>query len=304
MASGSTSIIGYKAGQNAWAGSIIRLGWHRDTSSGQWAHEEVIAIARDHWRILQGDECLLPGAAAYDCIAIDPLRADRVFLGRNGNLAYIDGLKVTSITIGGLAGGALSTDIDKVKAWDGGYSIKTGTGQIYANEPARDIAEEIAKLGHNGGPSLNAPPAFDGIMYWRNSSAQNIANNTATAVEWDTFKYDSRPDEHILEGPNNSRFRVPHGVTKARVAFESQWNETNATGQREAYIDKVGGTMQPVAMQTPNATGQTRVPCTTGWFEVKAGDYLTLVARQDSGGTRTHYANIQIEWGRAIGRAV
>lgn len=111
---------------------------------------------------------------------------------------------------------------------------------------------------------------------WQNTTAQSLANNAATALQWDTVNADSD------QGYNNgTRFTCPvigwYSISGAAVFA------ANATGTRTAQI-AINGT--PVAFgfgQVPAASG-VRTAVSAGIIHhLNVGDYVELWATQSSG---------------------
>ncbi|MDJ0762290.1 MAG: hypothetical protein QNJ97_04805 [Myxococcota bacterium] len=110
----------------------------------------------------------------------------------------------------------------------------------------------------------------------RNSSNQEIANNTTTVLNFNDTKFDTDHMHDIVS--NNSRITF-QTAGKYLVTGQAQW-ESNSTGRRMLDIFLNNGTI--IAATDRSAIEQSRSEVVTLW-EFNTGDYIELRAFQDSG---------------------
>lgn len=116
-----------------------------------------------------------------------------------------------------------------------------------------------------------------------NSAVQNLANNTATAVTFDTELFDT--DTIHSTASNTSRFTVPSGKGgkwrfTTNIAFAA-----NATGWRGIYLFKNGTTkIIGSAMRHLPTSGASTSCVTSVTIDLVATDYIEVYAIQTSGG--------------------
>lgn len=115
----------------------------------------------------------------------------------------------------------------------------------------------------------------------RNSTNISIANNTATALTFDTERWDSENIHSTVT--NTSRLTcVTAGLYE--IKMQALW-DVNATGVREGYIRLNGTTL--LALEDKNATSVAAIgtgQLVTTQYRLIVGDYVEAVVAQTSGG--------------------
>lgn len=113
------------------------------------------------------------------------------------------------------------------------------------------------------------------------STDQTIANNTNTAVTWDTEDFDT--DGFHSTSSNTSRFTIPSGKAGKYLCTATWRWDNNATGDRYVAIWKNG-----VAAKTFFTAATTNYPSgtVTAVLNLAVNDYVEFYAVQNSGGNR------------------
>lgn len=113
-----------------------------------------------------------------------------------------------------------------------------------------------------------------------NSAAQSLANNTLTAITWDTESLDT--DAIHSTASNTSRLVVPAGLAGIWAISGQLEFAANATGVREIDVRKNGSTVIAFAKRDADASVATVVPVTL-IVQLAAADYVELLGWQNSG---------------------
>jgi hypothetical protein len=128
-----------------------------------------------------------------------------------------------------------------------------------------------------------ATPSFVGVSLQKTGDV-TIANNTYTALLWDTENFDT--DAFHSTVTNTSRITIPSGKGgKYQINAQVRWDD-NTTNSREIELRK-NNTLVKTAYIAPSAVYPSNMMSVI--IELVATDYLEIFARQDSGGTRTLY---------------
>lgn len=128
-----------------------------------------------------------------------------------------------------------------------------------------------------GGPGNNAMPAAR--VY--NSAAISLANYTATALTFNSERYDN--DSIHSTSSNTGRLTATTaGVYQitGHVGFAG-----SGTGRRQIYIRLNGSTLIGVQDGVPYTSGSDCYLTVTAEYKLAATDYVELVAFQNSGGS-------------------
>lgn len=114
------------------------------------------------------------------------------------------------------------------------------------------------------------------------TAAESIANNTNTAIPWDTADVDELA---AWSSGAATRLTVPSGITKVRLAANLGF-ATNVTGIRRVQLFKNGTTVAGQFYQdvVGNSTSQTVHNVHSAILTVTAGDYFECMVLQSSGG--------------------
>jgi len=115
------------------------------------------------------------------------------------------------------------------------------------------------------------------------TTVQAIANDTETAITWDSEINDS--DEFHEGVTNPTRFTIPTGVSKVFVSASISF-ASNVNGIRAVYIKRNGATAVglPYDTRSGNASGIS-IGISSAVIDVIAGDYFELWVKQTSGGS-------------------
>lgn len=152
--------------------------------------------------------------------------------------------------------------------------------QAPSGSPADSALSDISLRLFGDGDSFRGASA-------RLTANESIANNTTTAIPWDSTVEDVGGFWSAL---NPTRLTVPTGVTRVRVTGNVNW-EPNASGKRIAWVDRNGAPFvgRPVVEQQAvgSAGSNTRQNLTAGPIAVTAGDYFELKVLQNSGASRS-----------------
>jgi hypothetical protein len=123
-------------------------------------------------------------------------------------------------------------------------------------------------------------PSFVGCRLTK-TAAQTIANNTSTALTWDSEVFDVGGFHDNVT--NNTRITIPTGKTGYYlVVIHHRW-DTNATGIREHMIYVNGSTEYQVMQISAASAGRTKFTASQILL-LSAGDYVESFALQTSGG--------------------
>jgi hypothetical protein len=221
-----------------------------------------------------------------------------VLLSRGNDYTATNGTTIT-LTTATVAGDIIEvfanqtiplTDTYSQTVSDGRFiknTLTTTTGDIIyasaANTPARlaiGSTDQVLKVS-GGIPAWGAAPAASFVGCSIYNSSTTFANNTATALDFDTEEFDT--DAFHSTTTNKSRMTIPSGkagkyLVIGRISFAA-----NATGLRQARINK-NGNIQALSSMSAFAGGGNNITV-SGIFNTSVGDYLDLVAYQTSGGT-------------------
>jgi len=138
----------------------------------------------------------------------------------------------------------------------------------------------------SGVPSWATPaagtPTFVGASVY-NSALQTIANNTYTALTFNTEQFDTNAFHSTAT--NTSRFTIPAGYAGKYLINGQVLADNNATGTRSFYFYKNGAGF----LYTTNVQGSTIEPSLTASYiaDLAVGDYVELFYWQNSGASRT-----------------
>lgn len=225
---------------------------------------------------------------------------------------WSSGTRITIVTPGNYVLTALATwaanpSNGAIKIYKNGVEVARSQVVLTSADPrSQSVSRSIALtasdyiecfLEQNTGAGVNATGSMQAAWVggtgaaWGNSAAkaasagvQTFTTGTETAVEWaaaDDFDTDNLHDTVT----NNNRITcvVPGTyLVNATVQFG-----VNATGSRQAYLRKNGTTIFAID-NTPAASVLFSAACNpTGIVQLAVGDYVEVLAQQDSGATRT-----------------
>jgi hypothetical protein len=130
-----------------------------------------------------------------------------------------------------------------------------------------------------------AAASFVGCQLEVSNQAQTIANNTDTVVECPTELIDT--DGFHSNTTNNGRITIPTGkggkyLISGYIVFPA-----NSSGNRRLKIRKNGSVSERSYTTIVGPTSAFQVVQNTGIHNLSAGDYVEMLAFQDSGSTLT-----------------
>lgn len=134
-------------------------------------------------------------------------------------------------------------------------------------------------LNSSGGTSSGSN-VFSGCAV-TNSGNQTATTGVNLTLTWDTESYDT--DSYHSTSSNTSRITVPFSG-KYLFFCDVLW-DTNTTGRRIAFFQK-NGSVATSSVDTRGAVSSTEQVIATV-LDLVAGDYVELIAFQDSGANRT-----------------
>lgn len=175
------------------------------------------------------------------------------------------------------------------------FAPSTGTefveGSVFELRMAQTFAPGQHTFDHDIGYWLPATPTaseqrsalgvgFAGCRLYRTSN-QSIANDTVTSILWNAESYDTH-DFHSLS-TNTDRVTIPAGMGGYyMVTCAAQWS-AGTSGERSINIRLNGSNYQRNSVTTANADAMSA----TTVLPMVAGDYISAVAYQVSGGSLT-----------------
>lgn len=142
---------------------------------------------------------------------------------------------------------------------------------VAAAAPAR--AESNLAYSGNTGPYSIAKTVLQ-----RQSTSQSINNNTSTNVSWDT-----KVQDDVAAWTSGANITVPAGYGHAYITVFITWSANN-NGSRAAWIYN-GSAILTHTQHLPNVGSETTTFVNTRRLSVTAGQTLTIVVYQDSGGS-------------------
>jgi hypothetical protein len=128
-----------------------------------------------------------------------------------------------------------------------------------------------------------SPTGPQGALLTKNAQ-QTIANNTVTAVIWQTVVYDTRG---FFSSANNTRLTVPPGVRLVRASGCAAWVAANFRRDLVIHKNGVDFTGQGRAQFISGLAIEGNMNVVSAPVQVVAGDYFELVVFQNVGGNET-----------------
>jgi hypothetical protein len=138
----------------------------------------------------------------------------------------------------------------------------------------------------------SASSGFKGVsLYKSGGGTQTIANNTNTAITFDSEFFDT--DGFHSTSTNTSRITIPAGMSgKYSVVSTALTWDINGTGKRGLGIYKNGAALTSSLEIIPSGSIYVSNALSVV-IDLSAGDYIELYAIQTSGGNLTAYARNQ-----------
>jgi hypothetical protein len=131
---------------------------------------------------------------------------------------------------------------------------------------------------------------FRGCSLYQNLASTSIANNTATAMAYDTEAFDT--DGFHDNVTNNSRITIPAGLGGYYLIRLNTRFEPNGTGSRRGYVAVNGSQVTDLPEFAPSATLYVN-GLGSVILKLNAGDYIQHFVIQASGGNLPIYARAE-----------
>lgn len=163
----------------------------------------------------------------------------------------------------------------------------TGTVDVFCDIPT----PRASWLNNSGVLAFDTGTRVNRGVTVKLTAVQSVVNNANQTVGWSATLFD---DASFYSGGANTRLTVPAGVTRVRVAFGATF-APNANGYRRAQALLNGATsgsgMPSASTVSVGASDNTFLGASGGPVVVTPGDYVTLIAFQNSGGAVNLTAN-------------
>jgi hypothetical protein len=191
---------------------------------------------------------------------------------------------------------------------DSNANLGLNDGNLWLGDMAHNAGHGVAKviMSDQGSPSVS-PPSNHGLVWYDDaagalklrtdtglirqmlhagcrvyhSAAQSIGSGTSTALSFNSERHDS--DGFHSTSSNTNRITIPAGMGGKYVISGQVRFAANATGFREVSI-RVGGATTIAIQDTLAVGGVPTILSITTVYELAAGDYVELLAYQNSGG--------------------
>ena len=256
------------------------------------------------WDIPQSTDLVKDGATAIAALGQD---IDTAFIDLKGgttgqvlskasntDLDYTwvtDAGDISGVTAGtGISGGGTSGTVtitnSMATAIDAKGDLIAGTGADAFDRLAVGTNGQVLTADSTVATGLkwataSSTPTFVGISGVK-STSQSIANNTETAVTFDTEDFDTNGFHD--NATNNSRITIPSGYAGKYLFTYMVTFVSNSTGIRYLGIRKNGTVVKYPAENSAIATDSTPLSFSV-ILNLAVGDYVDIVAYQNSGGS-------------------
>ncbi len=137
-------------------------------------------------------------------------------------------------------------------------------------------------LGTDGATASWVPNGATLYTAVSRNATQSVNNGTFTTITWDTG--DSN-DHGIWNAGNPTRLTVPAGEGGLYFGYAKISYAANSNGVRYIYLNKNGAGTNFLDNQNANGSGVPTYKSFSFLIPLLAGDYLTMQAYQDSGGS-------------------
>jgi hypothetical protein len=135
-------------------------------------------------------------------------------------------------------------------------------------------------FAYDGAAWHSVAPGFVGCRAY-NDGLQSIANNTATAVTFNSEEFDTSAIHSISS--NTSRFTVPTGYAGKWQFSPKACFAANATGIRYMWLRKNGVDVIGATVSGVPTTAEMASMCATVTIDLVAADYVEMFVYQTSG---------------------
>lgn len=113
---------------------------------------------------------------------------------------------------------------------------------------------------------------------WERTTDYNLASGTAQTVSWQNEYGDT-------DGMWSSGTNITINTAGVYIAIFQCWWNSNATGRRQAIIQKNGSDSSPGQQALPTVNGSAIILQASLMTSFAESDYITAVVRQTGGGT-------------------
>lgn len=201
---------------------------------------------------------------------------------------------ITGVTAGtGISGGGTSGDVTITNSMataidaKGDLIVGTGSDTFAKLSVGSNGYIPMAASGETTGLKYSPAQTLHGVSLYDSGSVQSLANNTATALTFNSENYDT--DGYHSTSSNTSRITIPSGLGGYYLITVSNltW-DLNGTGRRGFSINKNGA----LAAYGIDIAGHASIYVgNTGSFvlNLAVGDYIEIYATQTSGGNLNVY---------------
>jgi len=193
----------------------------------------------------------------------------------------VDKTTAQTLTNKTLTSPALTTPTISTLTTNGDLVYGTGSGAL----SRLGIGSSAQVLTVTGGVPVWATPAGGASFVGCSASAsgsQSIANNTVTALTWNTEEFDTNTFHSTAT--NTSRLTIPSGKDGYYLFTASMYWDTNATGYRSIVVKKNGSTTLLVLPELLGSTVASGGASMSVIASAVATDYFEVYGRQTSGG--------------------
>jgi hypothetical protein len=246
---------------------------------------DVLSAAAANGYLASQTVMVFADAAARTSAITSPQEGMFSFLKDTNATQFYDGAAWVNLDTTGMVN-PMTTTGDVIYSSSGTTPARLGigtAGQVLTVNSGATAPEWAAPAG---------AASFKGASAYR-SSAQNISNNTATAMLLDTELFDT--DAFHSTVTNTSRFTIPAGLGGKYLVTGSMAFETNATGKRIMNISVNGSTVR-WSNQVPGNSSVIVGNDITSILDLNVSDYVEFFVLQDSGGTRTTNSGSADQW--------
>jgi hypothetical protein len=157
----------------------------------------------------------------------------------------------------------------------------TGVGMYSSGTNALELGTNGTKaLGIDSTQFIDSPTQPRCVVY-ANAVTQSLANNTATAIQFNAEDVDTPSGMHDT-AVNNTRITIPAGGDGLYLIYGTVQYANNGTGIRRAWVQKNGTTaLNSATITTADGTSNTQTS-TTAIAVLAATDYVELMGQQNS----------------------
>jgi len=245
-----------------------------------FATGDVLTAGDTNGYLMQG-VLVFASAAARDSAITSPQEGQFAYLKDTNVTMYYTGSAWANLDTTGMTN-PMTTTGDTIYSSSGSTPARLGIGST---------GQVLTVAG--GIPSWATPAAtgFKGVSLYKSGATQTIANNTNTAVTFDSEFFDT--DGFHSTSSNTSRVTIPAGMAGyySIVSTAVVW-DINGSGVRGVGVYKNGVALTSSFEIIPNASVYVSNALSTV-VQLAVGDYIELYIKQTSGGGLIAYLRDQ-----------